>query len=112
MAEALAFFDGRHYRLGTWAIMPNHVHALVLPLPEFTLGKIVQSWKSFTARTINQRLGRTGDFWQRETYDHIVRSEESLRAFERYIRGNPVKARLREGEFLLGVGSAGESGPE
>ena len=106
VGDALVFFDEQRYRLGTWIVMPNHVHALVMPLPNFTLGKIVQSWKSFTARAINKRTNRTGEFWQRESYDHIVRHEEAWFAFSRYIRENPMKARLKEGEYLVGEGEA------
>lgn len=43
-------FDGVKYRLIAWCIMPNHVHILIEPLIE--LGKIVQSWKSFTGRWV------------------------------------------------------------
>ena len=57
---------------------------------------------SFTAKEINKLHGRTGQFWQHEPYDHIVRNAERLRRLERYIVENPVKAKLREGEYLLG----------
>jgi len=36
----------------------------------------------------------------RETYDHMVRNENSLNAIRKYIRENPSKAGLHEGEFL------------
>ena len=75
---------------------------LVTPLPGFTLGAVLNSWVSFTAKAINKLQGRSGQFWQHEPYDHIVRNGERLRTLERYIAENPVKAKLREGEFLLG----------
>jgi len=105
VGEALQFFDGQRYELGTWIVMPNHVHVLVAPVDPHPLGKIVQSLKSFTGRRIKAETGTEGPFWQRETYDHIVRNEASLHAFERYLRENPVKARLREGKYLLGEGA-------
>ena len=46
-------FDGVKYRLIAWCIMPNHVLVLIEPLIE--LGKIVQSWKSFTGRWVMRR---------------------------------------------------------
>ena len=55
--SALLHFDGERYRLLAWVIMPNHVHVLVETLPGFSVARIVQSWKSFTARRINSLMG-------------------------------------------------------
>jgi len=75
--------------------MPNHVH-VILRLPEDAeLGKILHSWKSFTAKEANHVLGRTGPFWQREYYDHLVR-DGKLERFIRYVVQNPVKAGLHD----------------
>jgi REP element-mobilizing transposase RayT len=71
--------------------MPNHVHALVTPLPGHELSDILHSWKSFTANQINRLLGVSGAFWQKESFDHIVRSPDSMENFRRYIRDNPLK---------------------
>ena len=105
VAGALAFFDGERYALDDFVVMPNHLHVLVTPAPDHALSDIVRSWKTFTARQINGLLGRAGAFWQAETYDHIVRSEEQLAHYRRYIADNPVKAKLREGEYLVGGSS-------
>jgi hypothetical protein len=45
-------------------------------------------------------LNRSGDFWQKHSYDHIVRDEVELRAFQKYISDNPTKAGLKAGESL------------
>ncbi len=92
---------GEHYDLDAWVVMPNHFHALVTPLVAWTLGSIVKSWKGATARAINLKLGRAGQLWQAEPYDHIVRSEAQVEHYRRYIAENPLKARLREGEYAL-----------
>ncbi len=89
--DALRHFDGDRYDLGEFIVMPNHVHALVTPLNEHELSAILHSWKSFTATAINKRLGQTGAFWQKESFDHIVRSPDSLEKFAQYIRDNPKK---------------------
>lgn len=89
--DALGFFAGQRYLLDEHVIMPNHVHALVKPLPGHGLVAILHSWKSFTANRINRHLGRTGQLWQHESYDHIVRSEAAMGAIRRYIRANPTK---------------------
>ena len=50
--------------------------------------------KSYTAHRANEILGRSGAFWQRESYDHWVRDDDELERIVNYIRGNPVKAGL------------------
>jgi REP element-mobilizing transposase RayT len=77
-------------------IMSNHVHVL-LSLPEESnqpLHKIMQRHKSYTAKMANRQLGRSGPFWQKESYDHLVRHEKSFWKIFQYILDNPVKARL------------------
>jgi hypothetical protein len=69
--------------------MPNHLHLLVKPLGGNQMPPILHSWKSFTANEINKALGTHGQVWQKESYDHIVRNQESLQAFRKYIRDNP-----------------------
>jgi len=44
-----------------------------------------------------------GILWQREPFDHIVRSEAQLKHFRKYIAENPQKGGLREG-FVVGMG--------
>jgi REP element-mobilizing transposase RayT len=103
--KALHFFDGQRYALGSYVIMPNHVHVLVAPTGEQELTKILHSWKSFTAKQINTVLCRQGTLWQDESFDHIVRSDESLRKFTEYIEQNPVGLppdRSRAGRGSLG----------
>lgn len=100
VAECWRYFHGQRYELGELVVMPNHVHLLLTPMPGHELEDILQSRKRQSARDINTLLGRKGDFWQKHSYDHIVRDETELRAFRQYIAQNPVKARLREGEFL------------
>lgn len=93
---ALRFFEGQRYALDEFVIMPNHVHVLVQPLAGCGLVDILHSWKSFTANQINRRLGRAGQLWQHESYDHIVRHEHGMQAIRSYIRENPSKAGMRE----------------
>ena len=92
------------YHLDAWCIMPNHFHALVEPAAKVPLGEIVRHWKGGSAADINRALGRKGGLWQKESFDHIVRSEEQLAHFRRYIADNPKKAGLSEG-YLLGSGA-------
>ncbi|RME72814.1 MAG: hypothetical protein D6781_01615 [Verrucomicrobia bacterium] len=101
--EALRHFDGERYILDTYVIMPNHVHVLVKPLPGHTLRQIIHTWKSYTARRINEALGRTGSVWQEESFDHLVRSAKKLQHFRDYIAQNPGRASLKTG-YRIGQG--------
>ena len=94
---------GTAYVLDAWCIMPNHVHAIVEPANGTLLGEIVRHWKGGSAFDINRALGRSGSLWQRETFDHIVRSEPQLEHFRKYIAENPQKGGLRKG-YVLGSG--------
>jgi REP element-mobilizing transposase RayT len=85
---ALMYFHGERYRLGESIVMPNHVHVLVTPVESWTLAAILRSWKSYTARQINEVSDRSGNIWDRESFDHIVRSPGQLAKFEHYIRNN------------------------
>jgi REP element-mobilizing transposase RayT len=91
---ALSFFVSQRYELDEHVIMPNHVHVLVKPLPGHRLVDILHSWKSFTANRLNRRLGRAGQLWQHESYDHIVRNETAMHAIRLYIRDNPKVANV------------------
>ena len=66
------------------------------------LSAIMHSLKSYTAHEANKLLGRTGPFWQHESYDHWVRDEGELDRIVAYINANPIKAGLaaRAHEFL------------
>ena len=57
-----------------------------------TLAAIMQSLKGYTARRANQIIGRTGRFWDTESYDREIRDAEEFRRVVRYVINNPVKA--------------------
>jgi len=90
--STLTHFDGERYRLDEYVVAPNHVHVLVETCPGVDLSKVLHSWKSYSAKQINHLLARRGPFWQRECFDHIVRSEESLKKFRAYIRAHDVES--------------------
>jgi REP element-mobilizing transposase RayT len=80
-------------------IMPDHVHLLLSPLRDgegwpFPLVDILQCLKSATAHRINKFLHHSGPVWEEESFDHVLRSDESLEEKCEYIRQNPVMAGL------------------
>ena len=44
-AEALHHSHGKQYILDDWVVMPNHVHFVLWPMPNFTLTEILRSRK-------------------------------------------------------------------
>lgn len=105
--------DNEKYRLDAFSIMSNHVHVVFKPKisernlsparingrtrfvsPEDTYAHIMQGIKGFTARKANLVLGRTGSFWESESYDHFVRDQAEFDRIVRYTLNNPVKAGL------------------
>ena len=91
VATGLKHFDGQRYRLWAWCIMPNHVHVVFQPSGDFSLSSILHSWKSYTAKQANKVLGRTGAFWQVESYDHLVRNDADFDHAVLRVRQRPVR---------------------
>jgi putative transposase len=100
VADSLQHFDGERYDLSDFVVMPNHVHLLVCLLGDTKIEAQSHSWKKFTAGELNRLLGRRGRFWQEESFDHLVRSDDQHEYLQKYIAENPIKAGLREGEYL------------
>jgi putative transposase len=101
VAEAIHYRDNKVYSLDAFCIMPNHVHLVCMPLEKekdcfHSLTEILHSLKRHSARQANLILGRTGTFWQDESYDHIVRDQNELERIIAYVLSNPVKAGLVE----------------
>ncbi len=104
--------------LDAFVIMPNHVHGIIVitdtvgsvvgagsepaltePAPttapatkRYALPEIVRQLKTFSARRINQLRGTPDTpVWQRNYYEHIIRSDRALNAIRRYIVENPLR---------------------
>lgn len=98
-------------RLGAYVIMPNHIHGItsitrvganrppVDPPPNApdmahgtkpqSLAAIIQSFKTTCTKAAMKTAGHDMQLWQRNYYEHIVRSQKSLEAITRYIEENP-----------------------
>lgn len=95
VADTLLYFNGVKYDLDDWVVMPNHVHLLIRPKNDYTLSDVLHSIKSYSAHKINKVLNRKESVWMHESYDHIVRNEDSFLAIKNYIRLNPIKANVK-----------------
>jgi menaquinone-specific isochorismate synthase/putative DNA methylase len=91
---ALEFFDRERYSLVCWTVMSNHVHVIFGLRGEHTIDSVVASWKRYTAREINELLGRRGRLWQEEYFETLIRSAQHLTTATEYVLANPAKAGL------------------
>lgn len=62
---------------------------LAIPLVD-----ILQCFKGATAHRINKLLHTSGPAWEEESFDHVLRSDESLKEKAEYIWQNPVRRGL------------------
>ena len=85
---------GAFYLLAAAVVMPDHVHLLLRPLPEYELPRIMKGIKGVSARLINAARNTTGSIWQDESYDRIVRDQAEFEEKLQYMADNPVKAGL------------------
>lgn len=97
--DACKFFNNQRYNIFVIAVMPDHVHILMQPLPRsdrefWSLSSIMHSIKSYSAKQIPKVMPHIGTIWQSERYDRIVRNEREFENTWEYIRQNPVKAKL------------------
>ncbi len=104
-----------------FVVMPNHVHGIIWivevdgqpavvgatrrvaptedgrargPKPG-SLGAIIGQFKSLVTKRINALRGTPGaPVWQRNYYEHIIRTEQALDAIRRYIAVNPQRWHL------------------
>ena len=94
--------------MDVYVVMPNHIHGIVLILEHpaaavgphgraplcrspRSLGSIIAGFKSVVTRRINQTRGTPGSpVWQRNYYEHVIRSEDELLRTRKYILNNPT----------------------
>jgi len=91
--------QGTKARIHAVVVMPDHVHLLLTPLRDadgsvYSLVEILQGIKSASAHSLNRLLGRPGPMWQDESFDHVLRGNESFAEKLEYIRQNPVRREL------------------
>jgi putative transposase len=82
--------------LDAFVIMPNHVHGIIImrdpdgkPKP---LGRIVGALKTVSAKKVNGMRDTPGSpLWQRNYYEHVIRTEDDLNRIREYITFNPAR---------------------
>ena len=94
-----------YVELGEWVVMPNHFHGILMihgdrrgglrsaptPMKYKPLGGLIGAFKTVSTKHINLLRDTKGMVvWQRNYYEHIIRSEPEMDRITRYIESNPA----------------------
>jgi putative transposase len=95
--ETFTDYAARHaYGLLLYTLMADHMHAVLAASDESSgLSRLMNCWESWCTRKLREP-GVTGDVWQKEFFDHRIRSAQPLADKCEYIVHNPVRAGLVE----------------
>jgi len=80
-------------------VMPDHVHLVLTPMADsegkpYRLKEIVGAIEGASAHSVNRLLGVRGHMWQEESFDRVLRSDETVQERVAYLCQNPVRNRL------------------
>lgn len=75
-----------------YVLMTNHVHLLVTPQHQASIGKTLQSVGRRYVQYFNDTYGRTGTLWEGRYRATVVDAEPYLLTCSRYMELNPVRA--------------------
>jgi putative transposase len=85
--------DRHGWAIGRYVILPDHVHFFCsAELDARTLPTFMQAWKQWTSKRMARELKFSGNIWQEEFFDHVLRSSESYSQKWDYVKENPVRA--------------------
>jgi len=102
-------YQAHGWMVGRYVVMPDHGHFFASPGPETakSLSAFMGCWKRSTTVRIralqaagHRRMPRPTErrfTWQKEFFDHLLRSDESYSRKWEYVRLNPVRAKLVSG---------------
>ncbi len=87
----------QRYGLDLWAycLMTNHVHLVVVPKDETSLGRTMRDTHQAYSSHVNRKLNESGHLWQGRYFSSVL-DESYLWSAVRYVERNPVRAGLVE----------------
>jgi len=96
--DCCLFFHEKRYFLYTGVVMSDHVHLLIKPYEKsenkyWSIGSILHSIKSYSAKQIPQVMKHIGKVWQDGRYDILMKNNQQFLNTWEYIKENPVKAK-------------------
>ncbi len=91
----------QNIELGQFVVMPNHIHGILIlrenraaTMAAPTVGELVGSYKSLVMhdailyyQSLQQKIGL---LWQRNYWEHIIRTEKDHQVISTYIQTNPA----------------------
>lgn len=85
--------EGARADIWAYCLMPNHVHAVVVPSDEDGLRRVFGGLHRRYTGYVNARARRTGHLWQGR-FGSMAMDEDHLVNALRYVSLNPVRAKL------------------
>jgi putative transposase len=76
---------------GHYVIMPDHVHFFVAMENPHELSGLMKSLKNSLSKTL-RNLGHAAPHWQKDFFDHVLRSDSSYDEKWDYVKANPARA--------------------
>ena len=84
--------------LSSYVIMPNHLHIMVVILPDYsgrakhapTISMMVAQFKGAVTKQIGENI------WQKLFYDHVIRDKYDYEEISKYTYENPLKWQFDE----------------
>ncbi|MFH0797674.1 MAG: transposase [Candidatus Omnitrophota bacterium] len=81
--------------LDYYCLLPTHLHIiLILENVKVALSQIVRTFKALVTKLTGGKF-----FWQRNYYEHVIRTEKALSKIREYIQSNPLVERIRFEQF-------------
>ena len=90
--------DKHECSVHSYVLMTNHVHLLITPHLEQSLGKAMQILGRYYVQYYNYCYRRTGTLWEGRYKATLIDSEAYLLTSMRYIELNPVRASMVIGQ--------------
>jgi len=84
----------RRQKLLAWVLLPDHFHAMLIPV-EGNISQVIHRFKITFARAYRDQFGG-GRVWQNRYWDHVIRDERDYKQHLDYIHYNPVKHQQAE----------------
>ena len=82
--------------VGRYVLMPDHIHLFARFGPSSpNLSMWIKSLKNYLSKYLRE-VEIPAPHWQKDFFDHVLRSDESYSAKWEYVRQNPVRAGLVE----------------
>ncbi len=84
------------FRILCYCLMPDHLHVIVSPADStLPLSKFLNIFKGRSTRAFKEKEN-SRKIWQKSAFDHVIRTEENLKAVIEYIMNNPVRKGIVE----------------